>query len=1173
MNTQRPLKTFLFPLILVFVFGSLFFLGSHKSSLVKAQGQEETLESLGIQDFDFLTTSEGWLLYNNQLFWTQDTANTWENITPEMLEKSNIQDVEFLTPDQGWMLWNSISVTEDISWQLAHTTNRGQNWTVSNIPLDILNPEIPIKKVWIYWFDTLHGWLSVEYSSSVNFSLGDLIYTKDGGVTWTALDIPIGSPVTFVNKSFGWTFGGPAEDQIFITFDSGSTWQDISLDNLENRDTTIVSVNFQSPETGQLVQIAHDYVKKNTSIQYFSFNTETKNWVLEEEKAISNDITWLPVSTTVSLETFLIETNKKQVLQLTGGNISTTENTDNLSSQISVLNMVSKNSGWALWKQANCNKNDVETLCNTKTKLIYTKNGGENWKPVSLPNGDTQETITTSYPHSNNPNSDVAALGNTQIFEGQGFDKCEIPTLTQMQTWFNSSPYEVVNLYYGGSRRGCANSALSSNYISQLDQQGWEFIPTWVGPQSSCWTSSGDRISLDTTTAYNQGIAEANAAADGLDTLGLGGSVAYYDLEGSSTHSGSTDCRNAAKAFINGWVEQLHARGVTAGVYGSSCASALSDFNSIANKPDVMWPAAWYHNSGQGYYNASATIWNVSCFSDSLWNNHQRIRQYEGGHNEVWGGVTLTIDSNVIDGLVAVPGQQSNDTIIVNSPLLSPIYSGGMCGNAWYRFSGYNGQYAYLTLSTNDPSKSTNSASWRPTIPVAGTYKVEAYIANHGVISWECPSMTISADTSDARYTIYHANGTTTVGKDQLPLSNDWLNLGTFAFNTGTSGKVELTDLNSETHLSRLVSFSAVRFTLIDTPSPTPTDTPTPTLIDTPTPTPTDTPTPTPTDTPTSTPTDTPTPTLTDTPTPTPTDTPIPTPVEECANLSFEPASEEIPLNQSVTVDVHISDVTNLYGTQLEISFDPTKVQVVDADPDTTGVQITPGSCPAPDFVVFNIVDNTEGTIIYSSTAISPSLPCDGNGVVASFTFEGVGEGSSPMTFDSTLLSDTNGEAICANASDGNLDVVISACTFSGIINLQSRADDSGAMFTVVGGSAGTFSTTTDALGYYELTVPADTYDVFAEMDRYLDGERTGEICPAGGVNQPPQVTLLGGDTNDDCVINILDLSFMGSRFMTSAGDANYDLMADINDDGEINILDLSVTGGNFMGTCPVNWP
>jgi hypothetical protein len=40
---------------------------------------------------------------------------------------------------------------------------------------------------------------------------------------------------------------------------------------------------------------------------------------------------------------------------------------------------------------------------------------------------------------------------------------------------------------------------------------------------------------------------------------------------------------------------------------------------------------------------------------NTVWANHQRIRQYEGSHNETWGNLTLDIDSNVLDGVVAVP--------------------------------------------------------------------------------------------------------------------------------------------------------------------------------------------------------------------------------------------------------------------------------------------------------------------------------------------------------------------------------------------------------------------------------------------------------------------------------------------------------------------------------------
>ena len=38
--------------------------------------------------------------------------------------------------------------------------------------------------------------------------------------------------------------------------------------------------------------------------------------------------------------------------------------------------------------------------------------------------------------------------------------------------------------------------------------------------------------------------------------------------------------------------------------------------------------------------------------SDSLWANHQRVHQYKGGHKETWGGVTINIDSNYVDGPV-----------------------------------------------------------------------------------------------------------------------------------------------------------------------------------------------------------------------------------------------------------------------------------------------------------------------------------------------------------------------------------------------------------------------------------------------------------------------------------------------------------------------------------------
>ncbi|MBN1919602.1 MAG: fibronectin type III domain-containing protein [Anaerolineae bacterium] len=158
-------------------------------------------------------------------------------------------------------------------------------------------------------------------------------------------------------------------------------------------------------------------------------------------------------------------------------------------------------------------------------------------------------------------------------------------------------------------------------------------------------------------------------------------------------------------------------------------------------------------------------------------------------------------------------GASANPNVTV-APALTPAYNGSTCGCGWYKIAdGF-----YLTLNTNNPAESTNSAVWRPNLPTSGRWKVEALIANHPVITWPCAPVAgrvISWDTSDARYTVYHRDGTTAVTGNQRPLTDQWLNLGEFNFNAGTTGYIKLVDLNGETNLTYSVSFNVVRFTLV----------------------------------------------------------------------------------------------------------------------------------------------------------------------------------------------------------------------------------------------------------------------------------------------------------------------------------------------------------------------
>ena len=55
--------------------------------------------------------------------------------------------------------------------------------------------------------------------------------------------------------------------------------------------------------------------------------------------------------------------------------------------------------------------------------------------------------------------------------------------------------------------------------------------------------------------------------------------------------------------------------------------------------PDQIWIARW-----DGVANTS-----TSYIREDGWRHGGRVKQYRGGHDEVWGGVRINIDSNYLD--------------------------------------------------------------------------------------------------------------------------------------------------------------------------------------------------------------------------------------------------------------------------------------------------------------------------------------------------------------------------------------------------------------------------------------------------------------------------------------------------------------------------------------------
>jgi hypothetical protein len=209
-----------------------------------------------------------------------------------------------------------------------------------------------------------------------------------------------------------------------------------------------------------------------------------------------------------------------------------------------------------------------------------------------------------------------------------------------MSAW-GASPFRGVGIYIGGANAACAQPNLTPLWMSQETGAGWHMIPTYVGLQApgACGCAS---LSLNATQAASQGSAAASDAVVHAQALGIGtGNPIYDDMEGYPRTAANTA---AVRAFVSGWTRQLHVLGYVSGVY-SSGGSGIADLAAAygSGSPDDIWIARWN--------NQQSTVDPV--VPSTEWANHQRLHQYSGAHNATYGGVTLNIDGDYLDGATA----------------------------------------------------------------------------------------------------------------------------------------------------------------------------------------------------------------------------------------------------------------------------------------------------------------------------------------------------------------------------------------------------------------------------------------------------------------------------------------------------------------------------------------
>lgn len=322
---------------------------------------------------------------------------------------------------------------------------------------------------------------------------------------------------------------------------------------------------------------------------------------------------------------------------------------------------------------------------------------------------------------------------------------------------------------HGGSDPG-ATGIFYTEKEANLDV-AWEAVAylsmvpdcEWVG-----MTRTGDyNVSLANRVAY--------ANQNGFDRfMSIHENAFNTNVQGSETFCFSLDPGtpgyDMASKTLDGilWAHGYNNRGVKDGSWMYVIANT--------NMPAMLGEGSFIDYDGQ---------WNESHRYYTNWNDHSGRQGYAYAR-----GISLHMGSEP-------PVYGSDDYIVDN---LSPGFS-------------VNSEAEWNTGSYGEPwgpdyrwSSTTNQADWArwtPNLGEAGWYEVYIWYT-HG-----------SNRAPDALYTVFHQSGETQFIVDQTQNGGQWILLGGFPFESGSSGRVELSE--EGTTPERVVIADAVRFQMSGT--------------------------------------------------------------------------------------------------------------------------------------------------------------------------------------------------------------------------------------------------------------------------------------------------------------------------------------------------------------------
>jgi len=281
---------------------------------------------------------------------------------------------------------------------------------------------------------------------------------------------------------------------------------------------------------------------------------------------------------------------------------------------------------------------------------------------------------------------------------------------------------------------------------------------------------------------------------------------------------------------------------------------------------------------------------------------------------------------------------------------------------------------------------------------------------------------------------------------------------------------------------------------------------------------------------------------------------------------SVSPVLNKVAVGAQIKYTIKMA-ASEVWGADFDLAFDNTKLSVVSITNSGTFQQQNDCKLSTPTQA------NTDGAISFcgSSTAVVNGAAQN----VFEVVFQGGAAGVVPLNLDENTdkfaMAPPGGGSnnIYAGAlTDGSV-TVFATYNVTGRLDLQGRANDTGAALAfAVGqfqGYGGYAFSTSDYWGAISKSgVVEDTYAITISMARYLDVTVTSSKSVAISADKVlSTLVLLGGDANDDNLIDVSDAGIIGGQYgnsgvlITLPG-------ADINADSVVDLLDLVIMGGNY---------